>query len=98
MRALGNGIDLGGGRRVAYEVIGDGEPLLYFQGGPGFSASLLRDDAELLGDRFAVHLIDPPGSGGSTPPSDPALYDHIGHARFYEDVRQSLGVGAATIM
>ena len=98
MPALSNSVDLGGGRVAAYEVVGLGEPLLYFQGGPGFSAALLRDDAELLADRFAVHLIDPPGSGGSTPPSDPALYYHIGHARFYEDVRQALGVGTATIM
>ncbi len=72
--------------------------MLYFQGGPGFSAALLRDEAQLLSDRFAVHLIDPPGSGGSTPPSDPSLYDHLGHARFYEDVRRALGVGPATIM
>jgi pimeloyl-ACP methyl ester carboxylesterase len=96
--ALRESVDLGGGRSAAYEVVGEGEPLLYFQGGPGFSAALLRDDAELLADRFAVYLIDPPGSGGSTPPSDPALYDHLGHARFYEEVRQALGVGPATIM
>ena len=68
MPALRESVDLPGGGRAAYEVIGAGEPLLYFPGGPGNSASLLRDDAALLGDRFAVHLIDPHGSGGSTPP------------------------------
>ena len=47
---------------------------------------------------FSVYLVDPHGSGGSTPPTDPALYDHIGHARFYEDARRALGVGPATIM
>lgn len=98
MPALSDSVDLGEGRRAAFEVIGEGEPLLYLQGGPGFSASLLRDDAELLAGDFAVHLIDPPGSGGSTPPSDPSLYDHIGHARFYDEVRRELGVGPATIM
>jgi proline iminopeptidase len=98
MPALSDSIDLGDGRRASYEVIGAGEPLLYFQGGPGFSAALLRDDAELLSDRFAVYLIDPHGSGGSTAPRDPALYDHIGHARFYKEVSQALGVGPATIM
>jgi pimeloyl-ACP methyl ester carboxylesterase len=91
-------VELGGGRLAAYDVIGDGPPLLYFQGGPGFSAALLRADAQLLADRFAVYLIDPAGSGGSTPPSDPSMYDHVGHARFYEAVRQALGVGPATIM
>jgi proline iminopeptidase len=98
MPALTESVDLGKDRRAAYEVIGDGAPLLYFQGGPGFSAALLRQDAQLLADHFAVYLIDPAGSGGSTPPSDPSEYDHIGHARFYEEVRQALGVGAATIM
>jgi pimeloyl-ACP methyl ester carboxylesterase len=98
MDALRESVELPGGGRAAYEVIGDGEPLLYFQGGPGFSANLLRDDAALLSDRFAVHLIDPHGSGGSTPPADPSAYDHIGHARFYEAVREALGVGRVTVM
>jgi proline iminopeptidase len=98
MPALSQSVDLGQGRLAAYEVIGDGSPLLYFQGGPGFSAALLRQDAELLADHFAVYLIDPAGSGGSTPPADPSQYDHIGHARFYDEVRQALGVGPATIM
>jgi proline iminopeptidase len=98
MPALSQSVELGNGRCAAYEVIGAGPPLLYFQGGPGFSAALLRRDAELLADHFSVHLIDPAGSGGSTPPSDPSQYDHIGHARFYEAVREALGVGPATIM
>jgi proline iminopeptidase len=98
MPALNGSVDLRDGRRAAYEVVGDGAPLLYFQGGPGFSAALLRREAQLLADRFAVHLIDPPGSGGSTPPGDPSQYDHLGHARFYDAVRQALGIGSTTIM
>src|SRR4029079_4920078 len=98
MPPLRDSRELPGGARAAYEVVGEGEPLLYFQGGPGNSASLLREDAELLSDRFAVHLIDPHGSGGSTPPGDPSAYDHIGHARFYETVREALGLGPVTIM
>ncbi len=98
MPALSQYVDLGDGRRAAYEVIGEGPPLFYFQGGPGFSAALLRPEAELLADQFRVHLVDPAGSGGSTPPSDPSQYDHLGHARFYDEVRQALGVGPATIM
>jgi proline iminopeptidase len=98
MPALANAVELEGGRSAAYEVIGEGEPLIYFQGGPGFSAALLRDDAELLSDRFAVVLIDPAGSGSSTPPSDASHYDHIGHARFYHEVAEALGIGPATIM
>src|SRR5919205_158455 len=98
MAPLRDSVELPGGRRASYEVVGEGEPLLYFQGGPGYGASLLRDDAALLEDRFAVHLIDPHGSGGSTPPSDPSAYDHIGHARFYEAVREALGLGPVTVM
>ena len=98
MTALQNTVELSGGRRASYEVVGSGEPALYFQGGPGFSASLLRDDAELLAERFAVHLIDAPGNGASSPPQDPSGYDHIGHARFYDEVREALGIETATIM
>jgi proline iminopeptidase len=98
MSALADRVDLGAGRHASYEVIGDGAPLLYFPGGPGFSAALLRPEAQLLADHFAVYLIDPAGSGDSTPPSDSSQYDHIGHARFYDEVRRALGVGSATIM
>jgi pimeloyl-ACP methyl ester carboxylesterase len=90
-------VELGAERKAAYEVIGAGPPLLYFQGGPGFSAALLRRDAELLADHFAVYLIDAAGSGGSTPPSDSSAYDHLGHARFYDDVRRALEIGPAMI-
>ncbi len=98
MTALRETVALPDGRRASYELIGSGEPAIYLQGGPGFSANLLRDDAKLLSERFAVHLIDPPGSGESSPPDDPSGYDHIGHARFYDEVRRALGVHAATIM
>jgi pimeloyl-ACP methyl ester carboxylesterase len=98
MAALRDSVELSGGRLASYEVVGVGEPLLYFPGGPGEGAGLLRDDAALLRDRFAVHLIDPHGSGGSTPPSDPSAYDHIGHARFYEEVRQALRLERPSVM
>ncbi len=91
MPPLSESVELGSGRVASYEVIGQGLPLFYFMGGPGFSAALLRDEAELLSDRFAVYLIDPHGSGGSTPPSDPSEYDPAGHARFYNAVREALG-------
>lgn len=98
MTALGESIEIPGAGRAAYEIVGRGEPLLYFQGGPGFSANLLRDSAALVADRFAVYLIDPHGSGGSTPPSEPAQYDHVGHARFYDAVRRALGLERVTVM
>jgi pimeloyl-ACP methyl ester carboxylesterase len=91
-------VELGGGRRAGYEIIGAGRPLLYFTGGPGENAAILRGDAKRLADTFAVHLIEPHGSGASTPPDDPSQYDAVGHARFYEETRRALGIPRATIM
>ena len=90
-------VELDGGRQATYAVFGSGEPLLYFAGGPGFPAMLNLLDAELLQDRFAVYLIDPHGSGGSTPPSDLSAYDHIGHAGFYDEVRRRLGLARVSV-
>jgi pimeloyl-ACP methyl ester carboxylesterase len=96
--ALSQTVTLDGGRVAGYEVIGHGPPLHFFMGGPGFSAAVLRDEAELLADQFTVYLIDPHGSGASTPPADASQYDHLGHARFYEEVNRALGIGPAAIM
>src|SRR6266704_5885643 len=91
-------VQLDHGREATVEVIGDGPPMFWFEGGPGLPARLSRPEAELFADSFSVHLIDPHRSGGSTPPTDPSQYDHIGHARFYDEVRQALGLGPAMIM
>jgi proline iminopeptidase len=90
-------VDLGRGRRATLEVIGDGPPMFWFEGGPGLPARLSRPEAHLFADSFSVYLIDPSGSGGSTPPTDSPQYDHIGHARFYDAVRRALGLGHVTI-
>ena len=85
-------------RIATYEVIGSGgELLLTFVGGPGLSARLMRVDAELFAERFTCYLIDPHGSGGSTAPQDETAYDFVGHARFYEEVRRSLGLGSVSV-
>jgi len=57
----------------------------------------MRRDAELLADRYRSYLVDPPGSGGSTTPRDPGSYDHLGHARFYDEVRRVLGLDTVTV-
>jgi pimeloyl-ACP methyl ester carboxylesterase len=90
-------VELGGDRRAIYEVIGRGLPTLMLAGGPGFASSYMRSTAELFADVLQSHLIDPHGSGGSTPPQDPADYSPEGHARFYEDVRAALGLGTVTV-
>jgi proline iminopeptidase len=85
-------VALPGDRVASYQVIGSGRPALMFPGGPGFAASYMTVDAELLSDTLQSYLIDPHGSGSSTPPADPAGYSPEGHARFYEEVRQALGL------
>jgi pimeloyl-ACP methyl ester carboxylesterase len=90
-------LELGGGRRATYEVVGTGAPMMMFAGGPGLAASYLRTAAELMADRFECYLVDPHGSGGSTPPTEAAAYDHFGHARFYDEVRAALALERITV-
>jgi proline iminopeptidase len=90
-------VRLADGRIATYEVFGSGEPLLSFVGGPGMPARFMRPDARLLAERFTCLLIDPHGSGGSTPPREDDAYDHVGHARFYDEVRRALGIGPVSV-
>ena len=89
-------VDLPGGRRASYTVIGGGEPLLWLEGGPGFPAKLGRPDCELVGHRFRCFLVDSPGSGDTT--DDPAWYGCEGVVEFFEEVRRALGVERWTLM
>jgi pimeloyl-ACP methyl ester carboxylesterase len=91
-------IELGEGRRATYEVVGEGEPAIWFEGGPGFNAALGRGDCEVLAGRFRCHLVDPPGTGGTTPQREPRGYGLRGTAAFYEEVRVALGLGRATLL
>jgi len=86
------------GRAASYEAIGGGSPALMFAGGPGFTASYMNGDAELLSDVLCSYLIDPHGSGSSTPPADAAHYSPEGHARFYEQVRQALALPKVVVL
>jgi len=91
-------VQLDAGRQATYEVVGSGEPALWFEGGPGFNAAMGRADCELLGDRFECYLVDAHGTGGSTPPKDPRDYRAAGTARFYEEVRRALGLDPVTVL
>lgn len=91
-------VQLDDGRKATYEVVGSGEPAIWFEGGPGFNAAMGRADCQLLGDRFECYLIDAHGTGGSTPPLDPLDYFADGTARFYDEVRRALGLGPVTLL
>jgi proline iminopeptidase len=91
-------VDLPGSRTASYQVVGRGLPTLMFPGGPGFAADYMRPDAELLAHRLRSFLIDPHGSGQSTPPKDSSECTPEGHARFYEEVRTALGLQEVTVL
>jgi proline iminopeptidase len=71
--------------------------MLMFPGGPGFPASIVREDAELVADAFEVYLVDPPGTGDSSAARRREDYGHLGHARFYVEVKEALGLGPVTV-
>jgi proline iminopeptidase len=91
-------IALDGGRQATYEVVGEGDPAIWFEGGPGLNAALGRGDCEVLADRFRCYLVDAPGTGGSTPHQDKTRYGLMGTSAFYEDVRRTLKLGAVTLL
>lgn len=91
-------VELPGDRAASYHVIGDGTPALMFAGGPGFTAAYMDGDAELFSAVLRAYLVDPHGSGCSTPPADPAGYSPEGHARFYEEVRRALGLPKVVVL
>jgi pimeloyl-ACP methyl ester carboxylesterase len=91
-------VALSGGRAASYEAIGSGSPALMFAGGPGFTASYMNGDAELLSGVLCSYLIDPHGLGSSTPPAGPAGYSPEGHARFYEQARQALALPEVVVL
>lgn len=92
---LANLLELADGRVAEWEAIGTGEPLLWIEGGPGLPAHLARPDVELFDDRFRAHLVSAPGCGRTSPPEDYGLEAHV---RFFDDVRQALGLGRVTVM
>jgi pimeloyl-ACP methyl ester carboxylesterase len=95
---LANLLTLPDGRTVEWEAVGDGEPLLWIEGGPGLPAHLARPDVALISDRFRCYLVNAPGCGRTSPPPEPNGYSLDGHVRFFDEVRRALGLGPVTVM
>lgn len=85
------------GSQFEWEAIGKGEALLWIEGGPGFPAHLARPDAELLARWFTVHLVNAPGCGRTTAPTDPRGYDLDHLVAFFDSVRRALDMGPVTV-
>jgi len=74
------------GRTLAYRRVGSGPVLVCHPGGPGFSGAEFGDFAGL--DRqLSLLLLDPRGTGGSDPPSDPNAYSLDDYVSDLEELR-----------
>ena len=79
------------GRTVEWEAVGDGPPLMWVEGGPGFWAHLARPDVELVSDVFRCHLVNAPGCGRTSPPAAISGYALPAIIAFFEEAREEIG-------
>lgn len=87
------------GRTVEWEALGTGdEPLVWVEGGPGLPAHLARADVVPVLDRFRCHLVNAPGSGRSSAPTEPEGYGLEAIVAFLEAWRRATGLGRVTLM
>jgi proline iminopeptidase len=91
-------VTLEDGRAVEWEAVGDGPPLMWVEGGPGFWAHLARPDVALVSDLFRCHLVNAPGCGRTSPPAGISGYALPAIIAFFEQVRDRLGLGQVTVM
>ncbi|MGW3418206.1 alpha/beta fold hydrolase [Streptomyces phaeochromogenes] len=79
------------GTRLAYQVHGDGPPVLVVPGGPGRAGDYLTGLAGALGQRSAV-ILDNRGTGASQEPADPDSYRFEHLVDDIEALRAHLGL------
>ena len=79
------------GRTLAYRRLGTGPTLVCHPGGPGFS-SLYLSNLGGLDEELGLVLLDPRGTGGSDPGSDPGAYRIDDYAGDLEELREHLGL------
>ena len=79
------------GRKLSYQRIGTGPPLIVHPGGPGFSTTYLGDLAG-LGDHHTLVMLSPRGTGASDRPADPGDYLLDGYVSDLETLREHLGL------
>ena len=95
---LAETMELPDGRTVEWETIGDGPPLMWVEGGPGLWAHQARPEAELMSNMFRCHLVNAPGCGRTTRPTDMNAYGLTEIIAFFDAVRQRLGLEQVTVM
>jgi len=89
------------GLRIAYEVVGQGKPILLIH---GFASSRVQNwratgwYGALTGAGYRVIAMDCRGHGESDKPHDPAFYDYALMAGDALSVLEMLGIGEADVM
>jgi len=86
------------GTDLEWEVIGSGPPLVWVEGGPGFWAHMARPDVQLVSDIFRAHLVNAPGCGRTSRPTDVGGYALASIVSFFEEATTSLGLRQVTVM
>jgi pimeloyl-ACP methyl ester carboxylesterase len=79
------------GRKLFYEMFGEGDPLLCHPGGPGFSGAYVGDLGGLDRSRTLV-VLDPRGTGSSDPPASEDAYALADYVTDLGHVQEHLGV------
>jgi proline iminopeptidase len=79
------------GRKLSYDMRGEGDLLLCHPGGPGFSGAYFGDLGGLERSRTLV-VLDPRGTGNSDPPASQDAYALADYAADLGHVQDHLGV------
>ncbi|MGW0698434.1 alpha/beta fold hydrolase [Streptomyces sp. NPDC002867] len=85
------------GTELAYDLQGEGEPLICLPGGPMRAAAYLGDLGGLGAHRRLV-LLHPRGTGDSAVPADPAGYRRDRQADDVEALREHLGLDRVDLL
>lgn len=85
------------GVRLAYDEVGEGEPLICLPGGPGRAAAYLEDLGGLSATRRLIRL-DLRATGRSEVPADPTTLRFDRMARDVEALRSHLGLETADVL
>lgn len=92
-------LDAGGGVRLGYRVVGDGDRTIFvLQGGPGFTMDYLADDLLPLAPRHTLVFHDPRGLGRSTLVTDAAALDAQRLVDDVEALRRHFGQARLTLL
>ncbi|WP_410625586.1 alpha/beta fold hydrolase [Amycolatopsis sp. cmx-8-4] len=80
----------GSGRRLSYDLVGEGTPVVLLPAGPGLDPRSYYQNTRLVS--FQLVVFYPRGTGLSDPPVDPEGYRISGYVEDVEELRAHLGL------